>query len=102
MDIEVATPLLNCFICEEPETPTKIISQVTLKGYPTLLAYAKVLGDATILERMKKAWSIGKLRYHVECKRDMYNKAVKANMESNRKFIKQEIHVVRAYNILLL
>ena len=78
---------LNCFICEEPETPTKKLSQATSKGYPTLLEYANVVGNAAIMERLKKSWSIENPRYHLECRCDMYNKAVKCTMKSNRKFI---------------
>ena len=86
MDVDdiPATPL-NCFICEGPETPAQKLAQATPKGYPTLLAYAEAVGNATMLEHMKKAWNVARLRYHIECKRDLYNKSAKATLTSSSK-----------------
>ena len=53
-----------CFICDGPETPT-------------LLAYAEAAGSSTLLEHLKKSWNSGRLRYHFECKCDLYNQSVK-------------------------
>uniref|UniRef100_UPI00358E1F55 uncharacterized protein n=1 Tax=Myxine glutinosa TaxID=7769 RepID=UPI00358E1F55 len=33
---------------------------------------------------MKEAWNVARLRYHLECKRDLYNKSVKVTMKSTR------------------
>uniref|UniRef100_UPI00358FF9DE uncharacterized protein isoform X2 n=1 Tax=Myxine glutinosa TaxID=7769 RepID=UPI00358FF9DE len=85
MDVDIIpAPLLNCFICEGPETPAQKLAQATPNGYPTRLAYAEAVGNATILERMKEAWNVGRLRYHFECKRDLYNMSVKVPMKSTR------------------
>ena len=79
MDIDIiSAPLLKCFICEDSETPARKLLQVTPKGYPTLLAYAEAIGDATVSESMKEAWSVGRLRYHFKCRSDLYDKSVKA------------------------
>lgn len=75
----------HCFICEGSETPAQKLVHVTPKGYPTLLGYAEAIGNATILERMKESWSVRRLRYHFECKRDLYNKSVKASLKTTRK-----------------
>ena len=82
----IPAPLLNCFICGDPEMPARKLLQVTPKGYTTLLAYAEAVGDATVLERMKEAWTVGRLRYHFKCRCDLYNKSVKATMNSTRKY----------------
>ena len=86
MDMDnIPASSLNCFICEGPETPVQKLAQATPKGYPTLLAYPEAVGNATMLERMKEAWNDARLRYHVECKRDLYNKSVKATLKSSHK-----------------
>ena len=60
MDIDIiSAPLLKCFICEDSEKPARKLVLATPKGYPTLLAYAEAIGDATVSERMKEAWSVG-------------------------------------------
>ena len=52
VDNSPASPL-NCFICDGPETLAQKLTQATPKGYPTLLAYAEAVGNATILEPIK-------------------------------------------------
>ena len=83
---DIHAPPLNCFICEGPETSAQKLAHATPKGYPTLLAYAEAVGNATMLERMKEAWNVTRLKYHIECKRDLYNKSAKATLKSSRKF----------------
>ncbi len=73
MDVDDTPAPLICFICGGPEKPTQKLVQVTQKG---LLTYVEVVGNATILERME-AWNIGRLRYQIECKRDLNNKVTK-------------------------
>jgi len=65
--------------------PAQQFAQATPKGYPILLAYAEAIGNATIFERLKESWNIGRLRYPFECKHDLYNKSVKVTLESSRK-----------------
>ena len=75
-----------CFICDgPPETPAQKLVKVTPKGYPTLLAYAEAVGSSTVLEHLKKSWHAGRIRYHFECKRDLYNQSVKITLKSTRK-----------------
>ncbi len=85
MDVDDTPAPLICFICGGPETPVQKLVQVTQKGYSTLLTYAEVVGNAIILERME-AWNVGRLRYHFECKRDLYNMSVKVTKKSARKY----------------
>lgn len=85
MEVDSPAPPLNCFICDGPETPAQKLAQANPKGYPTLLAYAEAVVNAKILEHMKQAWNVGRLRYHAECKRDLYNKSVKVTRKSTRK-----------------
>ena len=86
MDVDgIPAPPLNCFICESSETAPQKLAQGTSKGYPSLLQYAEAVGNDSILERMKEAWNVGRLRYHLECKRDLYNQSVKARKRSTRK-----------------
>ena len=50
MDVDNNPALpLNCFICDDPETPAQKLGQATSKGCLTLLACAGVFGNATIL-----------------------------------------------------
>ena len=74
-----------CFICDGPETPAQKLVKVTPKGYSTLLAYAEAVGSSTVLEHLKKSWHAGRLRYHFECKHDLYNQSVKVTLKSTRK-----------------
>ena len=70
-----------CFICEGLETPAQRMVKVTPKDYLTLLAYAEAVKSATILEHLKESWHAGRLRYHFECKCDLYNKSVKVTLK---------------------
>ena len=79
------TVLHKCFICNDSETAAQKLLQATSKGYPTLLEYAEAVGDVAVLERMKEAWSARELRYHLKCRRDLYNNSIKANIKSTRK-----------------
>ena len=73
----IPTSLLNCYICDGPETPTQKLVQATPKVYPALSGYAEAIGNAEILDQMKEACKAGGMRYHKECKRDLYNESVK-------------------------
>ena len=81
----IPTSLLNCCICDDSETPTQKLVQATPKVYPTLSGSAEAIGNAEILDHMKEACKAGGMRYHKECKRDLYNKSVKVNKKSIRK-----------------
>ena len=86
IDVDVIpTPLLNCCICDGPETPAQKLVQATPIGYPALLAYAEAIGNAAIVERMKEAYKFKRLRYHRESRRDLYNESVKVTTKSTRK-----------------
>jgi len=69
------------FICEGPETPAQNLIKGTPKGYPTVLAYAEAVENPAILEHLNEAWHAARLsmRYHNECKHDLYNKSDKVN-----------------------
>ena len=72
MDVDNSPELrLNCFVCNASEMPVQKLGHTTPKGCPTLLAYAGAVGNV-ILEPMKKAWNVRRLRYHVGCKCDLY------------------------------
>ena len=73
----IPTSLLNCCICDGPETPTQRLVQATPKVYPTLSGYAEAIGNAEILDHMNEACKAGGMRHHKECKRDLYNESVK-------------------------
>ena len=45
-------------------------------GYSISLKYAELVGNATILEHMKKDKNVGRLLYHQNCQNDLYNKFV--------------------------
>ena len=86
MDVDVIpTPLLNCCICDGPETPAQKLVQITPIDYTALLLYAEAIGNAAIVERMKEACKFNRLRYHRECRRDLYNESVKVTTKSTRK-----------------
>ena len=50
------------------------LARVTAKGYGTLLSYAEADENATIMERLKDSKTVGRQRYHMECRRDLFNK----------------------------
>lgn len=83
--MDEATPLKMCFICDGPETPTQKLVQATSKGYPGLLAYAEAVGNEAILMRLKEACEVEGVRYHKQCKCDLYNESVKVTTKATRK-----------------
>ena len=62
--------------------------QATHKGYlPFVLSgYAEAVGNTGILERMEEAIDAISLKYHRECKSDLYNKSLKITKESKREY----------------
>ena len=50
-----------------------------------LLAYAEAIRNAAIVERMKEACKFKRLRYHRECRCDLYNESVEVTTKSTRK-----------------
>ena len=76
--------VLSCFICEGPETPAQKLVKTTTKGYPTLLGYTEKIKNASMLERIREAELAGRLRYHRQCRRDLYNKSVQVTTKSVR------------------
>ena len=79
----IPTSLLNCCICDGPETPTQKLVQATSKVYPALSGYAEAIGNVEILDHMKEAFEVGGMRYHKDYKRDLYNESVKVNKKIN-------------------
>ena len=67
----IPTTLLNCCICDVPETPTQKLVQPTPRGYPALSGYAEAFGNVAILDHIKETYKVGGMRYHKECKCDI-------------------------------
>jgi len=51
----IPTNLLNCCICDGPETSTQKLVEATPKVYPTLSGCAEAIGNAEILDHKKEA-----------------------------------------------
>ena len=86
MDVDIVPPPpFSCFICEGLETGTKKLTQATSRGYPSLLKYVEAVGNPDILARMKEAYDLGILKYHLECKTDLYNRYAQVVKASSSK-----------------
>ncbi len=84
MDSSTSAPLEMCFICGGPETPTQKLVLATSKGYHSLLGYVETVG---ILKRLNEAYEVKSVRYHRQCKCDLYNESVKVTTEATGKYI---------------
>src|SRR6218665_459959 len=73
---------LVCFICDDHDMSAQKLTWTTVKGYPTLLAYAEAVQDVEILQRMKASDKADRLGYHLECRLDLYNKYLKVTSKS--------------------
>ncbi len=82
MDSSTSAPLEMCFICGGPETPTQKLVLATSKGYHGLLGYVETVGNAEILKRLNEAYEVKSVRYHRQCKCDLYNESVKVTTEA--------------------
>ncbi len=78
---------MDSFICGGPETPTQKLVLATSKGYHGLLGYVKTVGNADILKRLNEAYEVKSVRYHRQCKCDLYNESVKVTTEATGKYI---------------
>ncbi len=87
MDSSTSAPLEMCFICGGPETPTQKLVLATSKGYHGLLGYVETVGNADILKRLNEAYEVKSVRYHRQCKCDLYNESVKVTTEATGKYI---------------
>ena len=82
MDEDVTPPLPKCFICEGLETSAQRFIQATSKGHSTILQYAEAVQNAILLERLKEAQNVGRLKYHITCKNDLFHKFVAVNTKA--------------------
>ncbi len=81
MDSSTSAPLEMCFICGGPEAPTQKLVLATSKGYHGLLGYLETVGNAEILKRLNEAYEVKSVRYHRQCKCDLYNESVKVTTQ---------------------
>ncbi len=57
------------------------------KGYHGLLGYVETVGNAEILKRLNEAYyEVKSVRYHRQCKCDLYNESVKVTTEATGKY----------------
>ena len=84
MDVANPAPPFTCFIREGPEKLTGTLARLTNKDYGTLLAYEEAHEIATILESLKKSKNVETQRYHIKCRRDLFNKYAWFTLKSTR------------------
>uniref|UniRef100_UPI00358F5C61 uncharacterized protein n=1 Tax=Myxine glutinosa TaxID=7769 RepID=UPI00358F5C61 len=68
---------LRCFICDDPGTEMQKLSKVTQKGHSQMLSYSECVDDAALIRRLNEDWKNGddpKLRYHLDCRTELYNR----------------------------
>ncbi len=78
MDKDVTEPGLRCFICGGSGIEKHTLSKVSNKGHPRILSHSELVGDAALIGRLNEDWNNGedsKLRYHVDCKTELYSRA---------------------------
>ena len=87
MDVDASPTLLHCCcICDGPETSAQKLMKALPKGYSALLGYAEAIGNSAVLECIKEACKVESVRYHKECRLELYNNAVKVKTKSTRKY----------------
>ena len=60
------------------------LARGTAKGYGTLLSNAEADENAIILERLKDSKTVGRQRYHMTCRRDLFNKHARITVQLTR------------------
>ena len=95
-DINPAPPV-TFIICEGPEMSGRKLARVTAKGYGNLLSYAEADENATIQERLYDSKTVGRQRYHIECRRDLLNKYARITVQLTRAAVaeKKSAHTKR-------